>query len=181
MHAHGSDMFACVRLLSIFGSWISGGVGLNVKERVLGRLKVRHDAVQSEWVPLASGSCCGLDIILVCWPGLSHRPGVLVLPLFIQLNKAESNLRQFWLNWAIVAPRVAKLFSTFAVMTMLSLKAVFRFSLLNQITLCILLHISSWSQALYRSVKSELLLRLQIQVDKLMLLNYVCYKKSLIP
>lgn len=50
MYARGSDMFACVRLQSIF---VCRSRGVNVRERVLGRLKVRHDAVQSEWVPPA--------------------------------------------------------------------------------------------------------------------------------
>lgn len=54
----------------------------------------------AEWVSAAGPcSCCGLDIILVHWPGSSHRPAVLVLPLFVKQRRAKSNFKRSRQQW----------------------------------------------------------------------------------
>lgn len=54
-------MDGCSNMYNLFLGVGPGGV--SVRERLLGGLKVRHNAVENEQMPLAS--CSGLDIILV--------------------------------------------------------------------------------------------------------------------
>lgn len=115
----------------------------------------------AEWVSAAGPcSCCGLNIILVHWLGLSHQPGVLVLHLFIKQKKAESNStvgqtameNTVWPNWTVVALKVAKYFPFDKIIVFSYPVTATHFSLLNCIAPCILMSISSWSQLLKFSV-----------------------------
>lgn len=85
MHSHDTDTFACVRLRCIFGC---RSRGVNVRERVFGRLKVRHDAaVQSEWAPLACAPAAAW--ILFCYTNQGCLSGLLCLRVLYLSNIEE--------------------------------------------------------------------------------------------
>lgn len=135
MRARGSDMFACVRLRSIFGRRFPG---VNVREEGAWQAEGQTWCSSAEWASAAgSSSCCGLDIILEQLPALSHQPAALVWLLFIKRERArkkKSNLERadnreqdwielLWLfgcNYSITIDK----------MTVFSLSS-FNFSLLN--------------------------------------------------
>lgn len=129
----------------------------------------------AEWVSAAGPcSCCGLDIILVHWPGMSHRPGALVLPLFIKQKKARKQFkssRQQWLNWAVVALRVAKYFAHLTRWQCFLSERQLHFSVLNYNAPCISMSISCWSQLLGFPVKSEPSYHCDMMGDKISVLS----------
>lgn len=166
MHVHtacmlprGSDTFECVRLSVYFWVLSPGG-----EREAAGAWQAEGQTwCSAEWVSAAGPcSCCSLDIILVHWPGMSHRPGVLDLPLFIKQKKAESNLsqadnneKQSWGELSCCGTLGGKVFCTFDKMTVFSFAlTVFPLSPLSCNTPCISMSISSRSQLLSFPVKS---------------------------
>lgn len=141
LHVSDCNLFLCV-----------SPRGMNVRERVLGRLKVRHDAVQSEWAPPAPAPAAAWILFWYADRGrLTGLPCSLCLYLSNRgerkaiLRGADNNWSTVRLNWAAVALRVQVIFSHLTRwQCLLSAMTVTHFSLFNDTSSWMLMSMSSY-------------------------------------